>query len=91
MVFLFVSCGPFCFYLDFSLLSKKKTNKKKDTAKTKAKMQEIKKRTKNQLAQLCSQIVFMIFWGGLKNADFAENTIKIVVPAYLLKGKRVPK
>ena len=47
-----------------------------------------KKRTKkNQLAQLCSQIVFLIFGGGLKNADFAENTIKIVVSAYFEKGK----
>ena len=44
-----------------------------------------KKRTKNQLAQLCSQIVFRIFWVWAKKASFAENP---VVSAYFEKGKK---
>ena len=66
--FLFCFC---CFVLNlsfwfFSFLSKKKTPQIPDTAKTNKK-QKCRKRTKNQLAQLCSQIVFSNFLGGLKN------------------------
>ena len=69
LVVLFIFCcfvPTFSFFL-FSFLSKKA--KKPDTAKTqKTKMQE---NTPNfvQLAQLCSQIVFPIVWGGLKTAE----------------------
>ena len=35
-----------------------------------------KKDQNNQLAQLCSQIVFLIVGGGLQNCIFAENPIK---------------
>ena len=44
-----------------------------------------------QLAQLCSQTVFLIFWGGLKNAICAENTLTIVVSAYYGKAQNGQK
>ena len=54
-----------------------------------------KGKNENQLAQLCSQTVSLIFWvWGLKNTDFAENTIKIVVSAYYeiwKKGQKCQK
>ena len=61
--FLFFFC---CFVLNlffvFPFLSKKGPPKKPDTAKTQ-KCKNAEKRTKNQLAQLCSQIVFFNFLG----------------------------
>ena len=78
-------CFEFCL---FSFLSKKDPQKT-DTAKTqKAKMQKKRTNQKNQLAQLCSQIVFLFLGVGLKMQIFAENTIKIVVSAYFEKWKR---
>ena len=44
-----------------------------------------------QLAQLCSRIVFLIFWGGLKNVLFLLKTLKIVVSAYLEKATMAQK
>ena len=52
------------------------------------KKQKCRKKTdkKNQLAQLCSQIVFLFFWGrALQMQMFAENAINIVVSAYFEK------
>ena len=69
-----------------SFLSKKKTKNGHSKNQKKKKFRE--KGQKIQLAQLCSQIVFMIFGGGLQKCRFfAENAIKIVVSAYFLKRK----
>ena len=78
----FVLNFVFCFFIPL-----KKDPQKTGHSKKPKKQKCRKKRTKkNQLAQLCSQIVFLFFWGvGFKNADFAENTIKIVVSAYFEK------
>ena len=86
LVVLFLSC-LFCVFC-FSVLSQKKT--KPDTAKTpKTKNAEEKDKQKIQLAQLCSQIVFLIFGGwATKMSCFAENTIKIGVWAYFEKGNK---
>ena len=81
---------PFLVSCVFCFLSKKP--KQPDTTKNQKQICR-KKRTnkKNQLAQLCSQIVFLNFWGGLKNQLFAESTIKIVVSTSFVKGKMAPK
>ena len=80
----------FCFFIPL----KKKTPQKTGHSKN-PKMQKMQKKTdkkKDQLAQLCSQIVFFNFLGGLKNFHcLAENTIKIVVSALFQKGKKRPK
>ena len=60
--FLFV---PFC---DLFLLIQIKKSKNTDTAKKKQKMQK-KHPNFFQLAQSCSQIIFLIFVWGLKNAN----------------------
>ena len=94
MDFSFASCGlvsvlvVVCSMFGFSFLSiKKDPNKKKDTTKTQKK-QNAEKQNKNQLAQLCSQIVFLIFGlRGLKMQLCAENRIKMVVSACFGKGK----
>ena len=52
-------------FLAFSFLSKK--TQKTGHGRNPKKMQTKKE---NQLAQLCSQIVFLIFWGGLPKCDF---------------------
>ena len=84
MVLLFASCGHlsfllFCFeFLSFffSFLSKKRPPQKPDTTKTqKSKNAEKIGQKKNQLAQLCSQIVFLNFWGGLKDFSFWLKTL----------------
>ena len=67
-----------CFEVYLFSFPSKKPPKKPDTAKAQ-KMQ--KKRAFFQLAQLCSQIVFLCFRGGLKNADFCWKHNKIVVSA----------
>ena len=70
-----------CFFFHFS------QKQEPDRAKPiKTKMQK-KGETIFQLVQLCSQIVFLILGGGLKNAFLAENTITIVVSAFFEKGK----
>ena len=82
-------CLLCCFVFNFCVFFiPLKKPPKTDTAKT----QKTKKQEKTdkcfQLAQLCSQIVFLFLGGGgLKNADFVESTIKIVVSAYFEKGK----
>ena len=80
MVLLFASCGLlsfllFCFeFCFFCLVLSKKTPKKLDTAKTpKTKMQK-KDKQKNQLAQLCSQIVFLIYGCGLQKCYYLLKT-----------------
>ena len=65
----------FLFFV-FSFLSKK-IPPKPDTAKNpKNKNAEKTDQKKNQSAQLCSQIVFFIFWGGLKNFIFGWKHYK---------------
>ena len=76
MILLFASCGLvsfllFCFefwiFCLFSFLSKKdpqKTGHSKNPRTTQ--IAEKKDKQKNQLAQLCSQIVFLLFGGGLQ-------------------------
>ena len=59
--FFFCLFGCFDLNLFFGVLSKKT-----DTAITKKCKKKQKKRDKKQLAQLCSQIVFFIFWGGFE-------------------------
>ena len=92
VLFLFwvVLCSLFCFFCSF--IPFKKDPKKPDTAKN-PKNQTCRKRgqTKDQLAQLCSQIVFLIFWGwATKMLFFAEPPIKIGVWANSEKGKEGP-
>ena len=43
-----------------------------------------------QFAQLCSRIMFLIFWCGLKMRNFAENTIKSGFSIFR-KGQKWPK
>jgi len=76
----------FCFFIPL----KKGPPKKPDTAKTQKSKNAEKTDKKNQLAQLCSQIVFLIFWGGLVHF-LAENTIKIVVSASFRTSKNTQK
>ena len=90
MVFLLASCGlvyfccfVFCFVVlflirgfGFSFFSPKKAQTTGDSKNTK---------------KARSQIVFLIFWGGLKMQMFAENSIKIVVPAFVEKWNTWPK
>ena len=96
------SCLHLVVLLPFSVLlflflcvfhSSQKDPPKPDTAKPpKTKMQKKNGQQKNQLAQLCSQIVFLNFWEvGLKISVFAESTIKIVVSASFVKGKHGPQ
>ena len=59
-------CFEFCLFC-FSFLSKK--DPKKTGHSKNPKKQKCRKKRKNQLAQLCSQIVFLILGCGLKNAD----------------------
>ena len=87
--FLFCCFVLSLFFFVFSFLSKKRPPKTRTRQKPpKTEMQ--KKRTKkNQLAPLCSQIVFFNFLGWAKTFHvLAENTIKIVVSALFQKGKR---
>ena len=83
----------FCFEFVF-FIPLKKQPKTRDTAKKhKKKNQKCRKKRTIcfQLAQLCSEMVFLIFWCGLKNADFAENTIQIVVSACFEKKEKCQK
>ena len=78
MVFWFAFCGGvsvlvvLCSFFFVFLYLSKKIPKKPDTAKNpKNKIAEKKDKQKIQLAQLYSQIVFLIFWGvGYKNVMF---------------------
>ena len=54
-------------------------------------MPEKKDKEKNQLAQLCSQIVFVMFLGGLQECYLCWNPYKIGVSAYFEKEKKGPK
>ena len=68
-----LSCVQVLFVFVFPFLSTKRP--KTDTAKTpKTKMQ--KERSKNLLAQLCSQIVILILGDGLQNCKFCWNPHK---------------
>ena len=98
MALLFASCDHlsfllFCFeFCFFSFLSKndpKKTGHSKNPKKQKCRKKRAKK---NQLEQLCSQIVFFNFLAWASKFHFlAENTIKIVVSASSQTGKNTPK
>ena len=94
VLFLFASCGLvsflgcvvsnfifFCSFIPFKKRTLQKTQKNKNAEKT----------TKIMLAQLCSQIVFLIFGVGCKNTVFAESPIRIGVSAYFEKGKKGQK
>ena len=50
-------------------------------------MQKKRDKHKIQLAQLCSQIVFLILGGGLQKCFFAENPTTLGVSTYCEKGK----
>ena len=60
---------------------------------------EKQKQTKNirekgtffSISALVVQIVFLSFWGGLKNAMFAENAMNFVVSTYVEKAKMTKK
>ena len=87
------SCFLFCcfglnvvFLCFFSPL--KKGHKETDTANPPQKCR--KKAQFFQFAQLCSRIMFLIFWCGLKMLNFAENTIKSGFSIFR-KGQKWPK
>ena len=84
-------CFEFCL-LFFSFLSKNAT-KKPDTAKThKSKNAEKTDRNISVSAVVFTNSVPSFLGVGFKNADFAENIIKIVVSTYFEgKGQRPPK
>ena len=88
VVCIFLSSSLFCcFVLNFVFFcfphSSQKRPPKNLTQQKKTKNKNAEKTDKkNQLAQLCSQIVFPSFGGGLKNADFCWKQYKIVVSAY---------
>ena len=76
------SCFCFCcFVFKFchfhSCQKRNKNGHSRNPTKT-----NMQKRHKKQLAQLCSQIVFLIIWGGLSWKQY-----KIVVSTYFDKGK----
>ena len=93
------SCFLFCcfglnvvFLCFFSPL--KKGHKETDTANPPPPPPQ-KKRQKEgtlcfQFAQLCSRIMFLIFWCGLKMLNFAESTIKSGFSIFR-KGQKWPK
>ena len=81
----------FWFECCFSLLFQ--SSQKKDTKKRTRQTPPKKCRKKAhffQFAQLCSRIMFPIFWCGLKMRNFAENTIKSGFSIYR-KGQKWPK
>ena len=87
LVVLFLSCCfvfKFCYFVPFKEKTKNQTQQKSP----KEKMQ---KKGQNQLAQLCSQIAFLIFWGGLQNGNFCWKPYKIVVSAYFEKKEKCAK
>ena len=86
LVVLFLS---WLFFLLFHSFQNKRP-KKPDTAKPpKTKNAEKKNKHKIQLAQLCSQMVFLIVWGwATKMWLFCWKHYKIVVSALFQKGKR---
>ena len=59
-LFFLLFCFEFCLFFVFSFLSKKDPQK---TGHSKNKNAEKRTKTKNKLAQLCSQIVFLNFLG----------------------------
>ena len=69
-------CFEFVFFVVSSFLSKKDPPKKPDTAKTQKNKNAEKNGQKNQLAQLCSQIVFFNFLGGFEKFIFWHKTLK---------------
>ena len=79
--FFFVVLFWFFVFWVFSVLSK--MPQKKDTAKTK---KNADKWTFFQLSKLCSQLVFLRFWGGLKESKFWLKT-KEKLFEEILKGK----
>ena len=104
MVFLFTSCGPSSFFVFvvlfwilsffvFSFLSNKDPPPKKpDTAKTqKSKNAEKPDKKKTVSAVVFTNSVLQFFGVGLNFHFLAENTVKIVVLAFLQTGKNTPK
>ena len=93
--FLFFAVLIWISFFVFPFLSKKDPQKNRTQQKPqKTKMQKKTDKKKNQLAQLCSQIVFFNFLGwAYKFHCLAESTIKIVVSALFLrkKGRKVTK
>ena len=88
--FLVVLCFLFFIFHSFQKKDPQKTGHGKNPKNQKCRKKD---RTKNQLAQLCSQIVFLIFGGGLQKCDFLLNpppTIKIGVWAYFWERKKRP-
>ena len=86
--FLFCFC---CFVLNFtffSFLSKKRTPKKPDTAKTQKSKNAEKNRTKKSSWR--SQIVFFIFGGGLKIFMFGLKTLYKQWFRHFQTGKKPP-
>ena len=95
---MFASCGLVslfgCVVSDFSCLlffiPFEKRPQKTGHCKQKNKNAGKEDKIKIQLAQLSSQIVFLIFGGGLEHAQkiyFAKSPMKIVVSAYFEKKK----
>ena len=88
LVVLFLVC---CFEFLFSFLSKKA---KTDTTKPPPQNQKVQKQKNKavfQLAQLCSQMVFLIFRGGLQHANFCLKRYKICLSAYMATTKNGQK
>ena len=81
----------FVFFLCFSFLSKKtpKTGHNKNPKKTKTDRKN--GQPKSWLAQLCSQIVFIHFWGGLKKFIFCWNHYKNSGFSIFCKRKMAPQ
>ena len=77
----------FGFIWFFHSFSKRPKNGHSKYPKNQNAKREKKDQKKVQLAQLCSQMVFLFFGGGQTNI-FAENPIKIVVSTNLRKGKK---
>ena len=89
MVFSFASCGVVsffgCFVLSFCVLlfhsspqkTRRRKTKKNATQQENTKKQKcIKKEQTTQVAQLCSQLVFLNYGAGLKHANFLLETLK---------------
>ena len=91
VVFWFASCGldNFCcfvFIVCFNVIHSFQKRPKKDTANPPKNKTKNQKKDKHQLAQLCSQIVFLI-WGVGYTIAFSWKPSKIVVSANLEKGQ----
>ena len=72
----------------FCLLSRScKKAQKTNTARTNKKQKCRKQGQFFQFAQLCSQMLFLFFAVGLKQAFLSQSTVKLVVSAYFEKAK----